>query len=230
MSIPKVRAPASPTLRTSEADTHVDVHRIFCVGQNYADHVTEMGGDPKADPPVFFMKPASAVVSSGKTIPYPMATENLHHEVELVVVIAKGGAHIAEADALDHVYGYAVGNDLTRRDLQAAAKKRGKPWDMGKGFDQSALIGTVHPVAEVGHPTAGVVRCLINGDPRQIGDLTQMIWSVPEIIATLSTLVTLQPGDLIMTGTPAGVGPIERGETCVCEIEGLSSASVTYEA
>ena len=229
MAVLDVQAPGIPKLKSSKPDHYIGLHRIFCVGQNYADHVTEMGGDPKADPPVFFMKPASAYVPSGRTIPYPMATGNLHHEVELVVVIALGGAHIAEDDALRHVYGYAVGNDLTRRDLQAAAKKRGKPWDMGKGFDQSAIIGTVHPVSAVGHPTAGAVRCLIDGDPRQIGDLTQMIWSVPEIIATLSTLVTLQPGDLIMTGTPAGVGPIERGETCVCEIEGLSSASVTYE-
>jgi len=132
-----------------------------------------------------------------------------------------------EADALDHIYGYAVGNDLTRRDVQAAAKAKGNPWDMAKGFDDSAIIGIVHPVTEVGHPTAGSVICTVDGESRQNGDLTQMIWSVPEIIATLSKLVTLQSGDVIMTGTPSGVGPIGAGQTCVCEIEGLSGATVT---
>lgn len=229
MAVLDVRPPNSPTLHTSKADTYVGVHRIFCVGQNYADHVAEMGGDAKSDPPIFFMKPNSAVVKSGRTIPFPPATENLHHEVELVAVLKRGGANIAEADALDHVYGYAVGNDLTRRDIQAAMKAKGSPWDMAKGFDQSAIIGSVHPVAEVGHPAAGAVRCLVDGEIRQDGDLTQMIWSVPEIIATLSKLVTLETGDIIMTGTPAGVGPVARGQTCVCEVEGLSSATFTYE-
>ncbi|MCW1952458.1 MAG: fumarylacetoacetate hydrolase family protein [Octadecabacter sp.] len=230
MAVIDVRPPNTPTLSTSKADHYVGVHRVFCVGQNYADHVAEMGGDPKADPPIFFMKPASAVVASGKTIPFPPATSNLHHEVELVVVMQRGGTDISEADALDHVYGYAVGNDLTRRDIQAAAKSKGAPWDMAKGFDNSAIVGTVHPVSEVGHPTSGTVVCTVDGEARQNGDLTQMIWSVPEIIATLSKLVTLEAGDIIMTGTPAGVGPIVKGQTCVCEIEGLSSATVTFEA
>jgi len=223
-----VTPPAPVTLTTSAADTFVGVHRIFCVGQNYADHVVEMGGDPKANPPIFFMKPASAVVRTGKTIPYPQVTQNLHHEVEMIVVIKTGGRDIDEATALDHVYGYGVGNDLTRRDLQAAAKSKGAPWDMAKGFDNSAIIGTVHPVSEVGHPTSGSVRCTVDGEVRQDGDLAKMIWSVPEIIATLSRTVTLEAGDIIMTGTPAGVGPIEKGQTCVCEIEGLSPASVTF--
>jgi len=227
MAILDVRPPNAPTLRTTRPDTYVGVHRIFCVGQNYADHVAEMGGDPKADPPIFFMKPNSAIVTSGQTIPYPPATENLHHEVELVVVLKSGGTDIDEADALDHVYGYAVGNDLTRRDLQATLKAKGAPWDMAKGFDKSAIIGRVHPVADVGHPSAGAVTCTVDGEVKQNGDLTQMIWSVPEIIATLSKLVTFETGDIIMTGTPAGVGPIASGQTCVCEIEGLSSASVT---
>ena len=222
-----VRPPNAPTLKSSTPDHHIGVHRIFCVGQNYADHVAEMGGDPKADPPIFFMKPNSAIVASGTSISYPQATQNLHHEVELVVVIGKGGRDIMEADALDHIYGYAVGNDLTRRDVQAAAKAKGNPWDMAKGFDDSAIIGIVHPVTEVGHPTAGSVICTVDGESRQNGDLTQMIWSVPEIIATLSKLVTLQSGDVIMTGTPSGVGPIGAGQTCVCEIEGLSGATVT---
>ena len=227
MAVLDVSPPAAPTLKTSVADHYVGVHRIFCVGQNYADHVVEMGGDPKANPPIFFMKPSSAVVPDGATIPYPPATENLHHEVELVVVLKQGGADISEADALDHVYGYAVGNDLTRRDIQAAMKAKGNPWDMAKGFDNSAVIGTVHPVSEVGHPNAGAVRCSVNGDVKQDGDLTQMIWSVPEIIATLSKLVTFEAGDIIMTGTPSGVGPLSKGQTCLCEIEGLSPASVT---
>ncbi len=227
MAVLAVRAPNAPTLLTSKADHYVDVHRIFCVGQNYADHVAEMGGDAKVNPPVFFMKPNSAAVRSGQSIPYPQATQKLHHEVELVVVMQRGGADIAETDALDHIYGYAVGNDLTRRDVQAIAKANGAPWDMAKGFDNSAIIGVVHPVSEVGHPTSGAVRCSVDGEDRQIGDLTQMIWSVPEIIATLSKLVTLQAGDIIMTGTPAGVGPIAAGQTCLCEIEGLSPASVT---
>ncbi|MCF2871103.1 fumarylacetoacetate hydrolase family protein [Octadecabacter sp. G9-8] len=222
-----VRPPNTPTLKSSTPDHHIGVHRVFCVGQNYADHVAEMGGDPKADPPIFFMKPASAIVLSGASIPYPLATQNLHHEVELVVVLNRGGTDIAEADALDHVYGYAVGNDLTRRDVQAAAKAKGSPWDMAKGFDNSAVIGTVHPVSEVGHPNAGAVRCTVEGEVRQNGDLTQMIWSVPEIIATLSKLVTLEAGDIIMTGTPSGVGPISAGQTCACDIEGLSGASIT---
>ena len=230
MAVLDVSAPGTPKLRSIKADHYVGVHRIFCVGQNYADHVAEMGGDAKVNPPVFFMKPASAVVNAPRTIPFPPATENLHHEVELVVVLGRGGTDITEEDALGHVYGYAVGNDLTRRDIQAAMKDKGLPWDMAKGFDNSAVIGQVHPVSKVGHPTSGFVRCTVDGELRQDGDLTQMIWSVPEIIATLSTFVTLQEGDIIMTGTPAGVGPIERGQTCICEIEGLSEASVTFEA
>jgi fumarylpyruvate hydrolase len=230
MAVLDVRAPNTPTLPTSKADHYVGVHRVFCVGQNYADHVVEMGGNTKANPPIFFMKPASAVVMTGQTIPFPPATENLQHEVELTIVIKNGGADISEADALEHVYGYATGNDLTRRDLQFAAKSKGAPWEMGKGFDNSAIIGTVHPVAEVGHPTSGAVTCSVDGETRQNGDLNQMIWSVPAIIATLSKLVTLEAGDIIMTGTPAGVGPIQKGQTCVCEIEGLSPATVTFEA
>ena len=181
MTIFDITPPNAPTLQTSEADTYVGVHRIFCVGQNYADHVAEMGGDPKANPPIFFMKPNSAIVKAGATIPYPPATENLHHEVELVVVLKRGGADIVESDALDHVYGYAVGNDLTRRDIQAAMKARGAPWDMAKGFDKSAVIGTVHPVSEVGHLSAGAVTCSVDGDVKQNGDLTQMIWSFPKL-------------------------------------------------
>ncbi len=228
MAILDVRPPNPATLSTTTKDTFVGVHRVFCVGQNYADHVAEMGGDPKADPPIFFMKPASAVVASGSIVPYPPATQNLHHEVELVVVLKSGGADISETDALSHVYGYGVGNDLTRRDIQAAAKAKGSPWDMAKGFDNSAVIGAIHPVADAGHPTSGAVTCTVDGEIRQKGDLTQMIWSVPEIIATLSKLVTLEAGDIIMTGTPSGVGPVAQGQTCVCEISGLGSTAITF--
>lgn len=220
-----VTAPPRSTLTTTGGET-AEVHRILCVGKNYADHVAEMGGDPKADPPLFFDKPPSCVVASGATIPYPPATSDLHFEAELVLVIGTGGADITENDALSHIYGYAVGNDLTRRDLQGLAKGSGTPWCMAKGFDNSAVIGDVSPVSEIGHLTEGAIICHVDGDLKQNGDLSQMIWSVPEIIAALSRMVTLQPGDIIMTGTPAGVGPLERGQTCVCEIDGLSPATV----
>lgn len=223
-----ITAPPRPILHTTSGDV-IEVHRIFCVGKNYADHVAEMGGDPKADPPIFFDKPPSCVVASGATLPFPPGTSDLHHEVELVLVIGTGGSDIDEADALDHVFGYATGNDLTRRDLQGLAKGKGGPWCMAKGFDNSAIIGAVHPAADVGHPTSGAVICKVDGDIKQNGDLAQMIWSVPEIIATLSRTVTLRPGDIVMTGTPAGVGPIERGQTCLCEIAGLSPTEVTFE-
>lgn len=220
-----VRPPVPATLRSSEGD--IGIHRILCVGKNYGEHVVEMGGDPKTNTPIFFIKPASCYVPSGETIPYPPTTQNLHHEAELVVLIKTGGHDIQQADALDHVYGYATGNDLTRRDLQEQAKHKGGPWDMSKGFDKSAVIGTVHPVSEVGHPSKGYIRASVDGESRQTGDLDQMIWTVPEIIAILSRTITLQPGDVIMTGTPSGVGPIAKGQTCSCEIEGLSPAVVT---
>lgn len=227
MAILAIQPPAPKTLRTTAPDTYIGVHRIICVGLNYADHVSEMGGDAKKDPPVFFMKPPSCAVQSEETIPYPQGTNNLHHEVELAIVIGTGGADIDEADALDHIYGYATGNDLTRRDVQAAAKGTGGPWDMAKGFDNSAIIGPIHPVSDVGHPSSGAIRCMVEGELRQNSDLSQMIWTVPEIIATLSRSLTLQPGDIILTGTPSGIGPIERGQTCVCEIEGLGQSVVT---
>ncbi|MBV7392619.1 fumarylacetoacetate hydrolase family protein [Mameliella sediminis] len=197
------------------------VRRIFCVGRNYAAHVREMGKDPDRDPPFFFTKHAGAVVDTGQTVAYPPETADLHHEAELVVAIGTGGRDIAEADSLSHVWGYAVGNDLTRRDLQAVAKQQGRPWDWAKDFDQSAVIGPVHPVHEVGHPDKGRISLTVNGAPRQSGDLTEMIWTVPEIISILSQSMKLVPGDLIMTGTPAGVGALEPGDTCEVEIEGL---------
>lgn len=202
------------------------VRRVFCVGRNYADHVAEMAGDLR-EPPFFFTKPADALVPDGATIPYPPATADLHHEAEVVVAIGTAGADIPVDRALDHVWGYAAGNDLTRRDLQAEAKAMRRPWDMGKGFDASAVIGAIVPVAVIGHPTAGRITCTLDGEVRQDGDISQMIWSIPEVIAALSRLVTLAPGDLIYTGTPAGVGAIVRGQTCAVTVAGLGTASVT---
>ncbi len=200
------------------------MRRIFCVGRNYAEHAREMGHDPNAEPPFFFTKPADAVVDSGATIAYPPATADLQHEAELVVALGAGGANMPEARALTLVWGYAAGNDLTRRDLQAAAKAARRPWDMSKGFDNSAVVGALRP-ASAGAPT-GRIRCRVDGALRQEADLAEMIWSVPAIIACLSGLVTLAPGDLIFTGTPAGVGPIARGQTCTVEINGLAPATV----
>ncbi len=216
---------AVPSIAVAGQSARFPVRRIFCVGRNYAEHAREMGNDDR-DPPFFFTKPADAVVDDGAHIPYPPATSDLHHEAELIVAIGIGGANITVADALAHIWGYAAGNDLTRRDLQAEAKAARRPWDMAKGFDASAVIGALRPVDQIGHPAAGAITCTIDGAPRQAGDIADMIWSVPEVISYLSALVTLAPGDLIMTGTPAGVGPIKPGETCRVEIEGVGSAEV----
>lgn len=202
------------------------VRRVYCVGRNYAEHIIEMGNDTR-DPPFFFAKPADAVVAGGAAIPYPPRTDDLQHEIELVVAIGAEGADIEVADALNHVYGYAVGLDMTRRDLQAQAKKAGRPWEMAKGFDFSAPIGTIEPVASIGHPTSGAITLTVNGEVRQSGDLSDQIWSVAEAIAHLSGFVTLQPGDLIMTGTPAGVGPVVRGDVLEGAIAGVGSVRTT---
>ena len=217
--------PALPTvtLPVSGRAERFPIRRIFCVGRNYAEHAREMGGDPKAEPPFFFTKPADAVVESGGAVPYPPATADLHHEGELVLAIGKAGAMVAEADAGAMIWGHAAGNDLTRRDLQAEAKAARRPWDMAKGFDKSAVIGAIRP----GPLQNGVLRCLVNGVIRQEARLSEMIWGPPGIIAALSRLVSLAPGDLIFTGTPAGVGPLVRGDTCRVEIEGLQPAIVT---
>jgi len=204
------------------------VARVFCVGRNYAEHAIEMGHDPDREPPFFFMKPADAVVPSG-SLPFPVQTQELHHEIELVVALGKGGSGIPEDAALGHVFGYAVGLDMTRRDLQAVAKKAGRPWDMAKGFDQSAPTGPIRTAEEIGHPAQGAVWLRINGELRQEGDLAQQIWKVAETISYLSTLVTLRPGDLIMTGTPSGVGPVEPGDRLEGHIDGVGDVAVTYQ-
>ncbi|HUO53622.1 MAG TPA: fumarylacetoacetate hydrolase family protein [Rhodoblastus sp.] len=191
------------------------VRRIFCVGQNYAAHAREMGGDPTREPPFFFAKPADALVIGGADTPYPSRTANLHHEIELVVALGRGGADIPAEAARDHIFGYAAGLDLTRRDLQAEARKIGRPWDMSKGFDASAPLGPIIPATKIGHPASGRICLTVNGAVKQDGDLADLIWSVPEVIAALSTYVALAPGDLIFTGTPAGVGPLARGDELV---------------
>ena len=210
---------ASVALAGSEA--RFPVRRIYCVARNYAEHAREMGYDPDREPPFFFAKPADALVENGCDVPYPPRTNNLHHEVELVVAIGKGGRNIPVETAESHIYGYAVGNDLTRRDLQSLAKKDGRPWDTAKGFDHSAPISAIHRVDEVGHLREGRIWLTVNGEARQDGNLSAMIWSIPEVIAELSTLFELRAGDLIFTGTPAGVGPVKPGDVIECGIDGL---------
>lgn len=202
------------------------VRRVFCVGRNYAEHAREMGNDER-DPPFFFTKPADAVVVGGVAIPYPSKTHDFHHEIELVVAIGKDGSDIAEAEALGHVYGYAAGLDMTRRDLQAEAKKAGRPWDMAKGFDQSAPIGPIEPATAIGHPGKGAITLKVNGMLRQTGDLGDQIWSVGETIAYLSQFVALRAGDLIMTGTPAGVGAVTGGDVLEGAIDGVGTVKTT---
>ena len=218
-------AATTPSLPVFGSALRFPVRRIFCVGRNYADHAREMGHDPGAEPPFYFTKPGDAVVLSGSVIPYPPATADFHHEGELVVAIGVGGRDIQEASAVTHVWGHAAGNDLTRRDVQAAAKAARRPWDMAKGFDASAVVGLLHPGAALAPET--VLTCAVDGVVRQNTRLGEMIWGVPAIIAHLSRLVTLVAGDLIFTGTPAGVGPLMPGQTCVVTVEGLSPASVT---
>ncbi|MBI1220683.1 MAG: FAA hydrolase family protein [Rhodobacteraceae bacterium] len=220
-----IPAPPQPSVAILGSDARFPVRRIFCVGRNYAEHAREMGNDPDREPPFFFTKPADTLVEDGAMVPFPPATQDLHYEAELVVAIGTGGADIAEDAALSHVWGYAPGNDLTRRDLQAAAKSLRRPWDMSKGFDLSAVCGALVPVTSVGHPARARLTCTVNGVERQSTDIADMIWPVPAIIAFLSGLVTLCPGDLIYTGTPAGVGALTHGDTCTIMIEGLGSVS-----
>ena len=216
--------PTPPSVAVADTLNRFPVRRIFCVGRNYADHAREMGHDPDAEPPFFFTKPADALVQDGSTIPYPPGTTDFHHEAELVVALGAGGSMVSEAQAKHMIWGYGAGNDLTRRDLQAQAKAARRPWDMAKGFDRSAVVGALRPGPL--DPVA-MIRCTVDSDLRQEARLSDMIWSVPAIIAHLSRLVDLAPGDLIMTGTPAGVGPLRRGQVCTVTIDGLHPAAVT---
>jgi fumarylpyruvate hydrolase len=223
-----ISPPTITTVPVEGMDAVFPVCRVFCVGRNYAEHAVEMGHDPEREPPFFFMKPASAVVLTGSTLPFPSATEELHHEIELVVALERGGEGIASDAALSYVFGYAVGLDMTRRDLQAQAKKAGRPWDMAKGFDRSAPVSLIRPASAIGHPSEGAIYLRINGELRQEGDLSQQIWKVPETIAYLSTLVELQAGDLIMTGTPKGVGRVEPGDHLEGHVDGVGDLTITY--
>jgi fumarylpyruvate hydrolase len=206
------------------------VRRVYCVGRNYAAHAREMGFDPDREPPFFFCKPADAVVYAAPgetvTIAYPPQSSDYQHEVEMVVAIGTGGHDIAVAQANDHIFGYAVGLDMTRRDLQIASRDKGRPWELGKAFDQSAPIGPLVEAARLGHPTAGAIWLQVDGQDRQRSDLAKLIWSVPEVIANLSLYFTLQPGDLIYTGTPEGVGKVQRGQRLVGGIDGLGEICV----
>ncbi|WP_334175713.1 fumarylacetoacetate hydrolase family protein [Pseudoxanthobacter sp.] len=220
-----IPAPAVPALAV-EGGGRFPVRRIYCVGRNYAAHAREMGSDPDREPPFFFAKPADAVLPGG-SLPYPPHTGAYHYEVELVVALRSGGRDIPVSGALSHVYGYAVGLDMTRRDLQNAAKNTGRPWDLAKGSDFSAPCGLIRPAAKFGLPQAGGIRLAVNGAVRQKGDLADMIWSVAETIAYLSGFVALAAGDLIFTGTPDGVGPVVPGDTMLAHIDGLDDLSVT---
>jgi len=223
-------APSVVAVPVAGSTARFPVRRVFCVGRNYAAHVAEMGGDLR-DPPFYFTKPADAVViappSGSATMAYPPATKDLHHEMELVIAIGTGGANIPQADALKHVWGYAAGLDMTRRDLQGEAKKKGQPWDMGKGFDQSAPIGPIKPAAECGDVADVAIELKVNGATRQASRTKLMIWSLPEIVSHLSGLVRLEPGDLIMTGTPEGVAACKPGDVLEGTIEGVGGVRVT---
>ncbi|MBX9459160.1 MAG: fumarylacetoacetate hydrolase family protein [Rhizobium sp.] len=214
-----------PTLPVSGSQALFPVHRIYCVGRNFAEHAIEMGHDPGREPPFFFQKNPDTLVPAGADFPYPPETSDVHHEIEMVVALGSGGDNIALDKALDCVFGYAVGLDMTRRDLQAEAKKLGRPWEVGKAFENSAPCGPIHPVANVGHPAYGAIWLTVNGELRQNGDLDQMIWKVPEMIAYLSRLFTLKPGDLIFSGTPAGVGAIVRGDVMVAHVDGVDEVT-----
>jgi fumarylpyruvate hydrolase len=222
-----VEAKDTPSIPVVGQSGRFPVHRIYCVGRNYAAHAREMGKDPDKEPPFFFLKPADAIVAGGGEMHYPPGTADLHHEIEMVVALQRGGFEISAENALSHVYGYAVGLDMTRRDLQMQARDMGRPWDFGKAFDESAPITAIYPVASYGHHSAGAITLEVNGQLRQKGDLQDLIWNVPDTIAFLSKYYRLQPGDLIFTGTPAGVGAVKPGDTLVGKVEGLAELRVT---
>ena len=219
--------PPPVTARIAGSDALFPVRRIYCVGRNYAAHAREMGYDPDREPPFFFGKPADSLLPETTAVPFPSATADFHHEVEMVVALGRGGRDIPVAEAADSVFGYGIGIDWTRRDLQAEAKSQGKPWDAAKGFDRSATLGPLHPVAAVGHPARGRIWLAVNGALRQDADLSTLIWSVPEVISALSRLFEVRPGDLIYTGTPAGVGAVRPGDRITGGIEGLGEISTS---
>ncbi|WP_342359625.1 fumarylacetoacetate hydrolase family protein [Terrarubrum flagellatum] len=220
-----IAAPAVTSVAVRGQQGRFPVHRIYCVGRNYAAHAIEMGGDPNREPPFFFQKNPDNLVLGGGDFPYPPKSENVHHEIELVVAIGKGGKDIPVASALDHVYGYALGIDMTRRDLQDECKQMSRPWEISKAFEHSAPMSDIVPASEIGHPAKGAISLKVNGAMKQEGDLNQLIWKVPEMISYLSGLFELQPGDLIMSGTPSGVGAIKRGDVMEGSCEGVGTVT-----
>lgn len=214
------------TLPIEGTSARFPVHRLYCVGRNYAAHAVEMGHDPDKEPPFFFQKSPDTILQPGEPFPYPPLSNDVQYEMEHVMALATGGTDIPVETALDHVFGYGAGLDMTRRDLQSQAKKMGRPWEVGKSFDYSAPMSAIRPVSTIGHPEKGAVRLSVNGEVKQDGDLAQLIWKPQEIIAHLSRLFTLQPGDLIMTGTPAGVGAVRPGDVMTGEVEGIASLRV----
>jgi fumarylpyruvate hydrolase len=220
-----IEPPLQPALPVHGSDQLFPIRRVYCVGRNYAEHAIEMGHDPNRERPFFFQKNPDAFVTTGE-FPYPTQTSDVHHEIELVVALGKGGSNISVERALEHVWGYGVALDMTRRDLQGEAKKMGRPWEVGKSFESAAPSGPLVPAAKIGHPSKGAIWLDVNGQRRQKGDLSQMIWKVPEVISYLSGLFTLAPGDLIMTGTPAGVGAVKKGDVMRGGVEGVGEIEV----
>ena len=218
--------PPPVSVEISGTDVRFPVNRIFCVGRNYAAHVREMGFDPGREEPCYFTKASRCIAASGSEIPYPPATENYHHEIELVVAIGRAGFELAADESLSVVYGYACGLDMTRRDLQVASRESKGPWDIGKDFENSAVIGTIRPADEIGHPAGGRIQLSVNGELRQDSDLDQLIWSVPEIVSHLSHYYRLEPGDLVYTGTPDGVGPVGPGDRIAGSIAGVGDIAL----
>lgn len=221
-----IPAPAQPSLPIEGSAQRFPVRRVYCIGRNYAAHAIEMGHDPNREPPFFFQKNPDNLTSDGR-FPYPSQSSDVHHEIEMVVALKSGGSDIPPEQALEHVWGYGICLDMTRRDLQAQAKEMGRPWEIGKSFEASAPVSALRAVAEVGHPVAGAIELRVNGALRQSGDLNQMIWKVPEMIAYLSQYFALAAGDVILTGTPAGVAAVQRGDVMEGRIEGLGALSVT---
>ena len=221
-----ITPPPRPTLPVRGTDAGFPVRRVYCIGRNYAAHTIEMGHDPNREPPFFFQKNPDNLDASGE-FPYPVKSADVHHELEMVVALKSGGVNIPVENALDHVYGYGVGLDMTRRDLQGEAKDLRRPWEIGKAFERSAPCGALVPAAEIGHPAAGLVQLKVNGAVRQTGDLDQMIWKVPEMIAYLSDYFELAAGDVIMSGTPSGVAAVARGDVMEAEIAGVGALRVT---
>ena len=221
-----IPAPEQATLSVEGSTERFPVHRVYCVGRNYAAHAVEMGHDPDKEPPFFFQKNPDNLIANAKEFPYPKISKDVHHEMELLVALKSGGDDIPVESALDCVYGYGLSLDMTRRDMQGEMKKLGRPWEIGKAFEMSAPAGPIMPVDKVGHPDSGDIWLKVNGETRQSGDLNQMIWKTAEMISILSTLFTLQPGDIILTGTPAGVGPVKRGDKMHGHIAGVGELQV----